>query len=141
MHRLELLGRIHLRDAGGNELRAVLAQPKRLALLAHLSLRAAEAPCRRDQLLALFWPELDQQRARKALNKAVHFLRQELGQETLTSRNADELALDLRRRGDGGGAGGPAGASLSHRQHPGQQLSDAPARRADAEINSVAISR
>lgn len=97
MHRLELLGRIAFHDAQGKELRAVLAQPKRLALLAYLSLEASDGAVRRDKLLALFWPELDQDRARKALNKAVHFLRKELGDDALASRGAEDLSVNGER--------------------------------------------
>lgn len=96
MHRFWLLGRIDLRDASANEVAAVLAQPKRLALLAYLALTARSGPARRDTLLALLWPELDQTRARKALNKAVHFVRRALGNDVLVSRTTEDLAVDSR---------------------------------------------
>jgi DNA-binding SARP family transcriptional activator len=66
MHRLELLGRIDLRRADGTELRTVLAQPKRLALLVYLTVNGSIGAIRRDKLLSLFWPEMDQEHARKA---------------------------------------------------------------------------
>jgi serine/threonine-protein kinase len=94
MHRFRLLGRIDLRDASGNEVGTVLAQPKRLALLAYLALTARTGPTRRDTLLALLWPELDQTRARKALNKAVHFVRHALGDAALVSRTTEDLSVD-----------------------------------------------
>jgi len=94
MHRFHVLGRLDLRDAQGNEVRSVLAQPKRLAIVAYLAVNEPNGACRRDKLLGIFWPELTQERARKALNKAVHFLRQELGADVLVSRNADDVALD-----------------------------------------------
>src|SRR5262245_10935033 len=97
MHRLYVLGRIDLRDATGRDVRTVTAQPKRLALLAYLAANTGTAGCRRDRLLGLFWPELDEQRARKALNKAVHFLRREVGGEALVSRNGDEIEVDATR--------------------------------------------
>ena len=97
MHRLHLLGRIDLRDAQGAEVRAVLAQPKRLALLACLAFAGGKGARRRDALLALFWPELDQDHARKALNKAVHFLRGALGEEVIVSRGDEDLAVDRGR--------------------------------------------
>jgi len=97
MHRLYVLGRIDFRDPGGREVRTVLAQPKRLALLAYLASNTGTAGCRRDRLLGLFWPELDEHRARKALNKAVHFLRTEIGDEALVSRNGDEVEIDATR--------------------------------------------
>jgi serine/threonine-protein kinase len=93
VHRLELLGRIDLRSADGTELRTVLAQPKRFALLAYLALHTAAGAVRRDKLLSLFWPEMDQEHARKALNKSVHFLRQELGEGAIVSREGDQLAV------------------------------------------------
>ena len=94
MIRLELLGAIDLRDEDGRELRAILAQPKRLALLAYLAVGAPNISHRRDTLLGLFWPELDQEHARNALGQAVHFIRQTLGDGALISRTAGELALD-----------------------------------------------
>ena len=63
MLRLTLLGPLDLRGEDGNELRAVLRQPKRLALLACLALTANGAYRRRDALLGLFWPDLDQEHA------------------------------------------------------------------------------
>ena len=94
MIRLRTLGALDLVDAGGNELRSVLAQPKRAALVAHLALAAPRGPQRRDTLLALFWPDQDEDHARRALSQAVHFLRKALGAESLISRNDAELLLD-----------------------------------------------
>jgi serine/threonine-protein kinase len=93
MIRLRLLGPIDLRDEDGREMRAVLAQPKRLALLAYLAAASPAGAHRRDVLLGLFWPEFDQEHARSALSKAVHFLRRFLGEAALVSRTADELVL------------------------------------------------
>ncbi|MGQ0643442.1 MAG: BTAD domain-containing putative transcriptional regulator, partial [Gemmatimonadaceae bacterium] len=97
MVRFRLFGSIDLHDQNGSELRSVLAQPKRLALLAYLCITRELGPSRRDTIVGLFWPELDQDRARKALNKAVHFLRQELGDDVLASRSAEELAVDAEQ--------------------------------------------
>jgi DNA-binding SARP family transcriptional activator/TolB-like protein len=94
MIRLHLLGFVDLRDDSGGELRSVLAQPKRLALLAYLAAASPIGPRRRDTLLAVFWPDLDQEHARNALSKAVHFLRRWLGEDAITSRTADELVLN-----------------------------------------------
>lgn len=62
-----------------------------MALLAFL---AANMPrmCRRDTLLATFWPESDDERARAALRKALHFIRQEAG-EIIVTRGTDEVGL------------------------------------------------
>lgn len=90
---LHLLGTIALRDAGQRDVTVVLAQPKRLALLAYLA-AASDGPHRRDTLLGLFWPGLDSEHARNALSKALHFLREALGADVIVARNSDELALD-----------------------------------------------
>jgi eukaryotic-like serine/threonine-protein kinase len=94
MIRLRLLGGIDLRDPDGREVRPVLAQPKRLALLAYLAAATPRGAHRRDALVGLFWPELDQDHARNALSKALHFLRRSLGDTVLISRGAEDLALD-----------------------------------------------
>jgi len=93
MIRLQLLGSLDLRDEDGRELRAVLAQPKRLALLAYLAAASPFGPHRRDTLLGIFWPGLDQEHARNALSKAIHFLRRALGERAIASRTAEELAV------------------------------------------------
>ncbi|MES2303960.1 MAG: hypothetical protein V4558_00535 [Gemmatimonadota bacterium] len=92
---LQLLGGLDLRSTNGDEVRAVLAQPKRLALLAYLTLARPRGHHRRDRLVAIFWPELDQERARGALRASVHFLRRALGQGVVISRGIEELSLDL----------------------------------------------
>lgn len=64
MIRLHTFGALDLRSAEGRELRGVLAQPKRTALLAYLVLASPRGFHRRDTLLTVFWPEFDQERAR-----------------------------------------------------------------------------
>jgi predicted ATPase/DNA-binding SARP family transcriptional activator len=49
---------------------------------------------RRDSLLALFWPELPDKRARNALNKTLHFLRAHVGPDVILSRGTVEVGLD-----------------------------------------------
>lgn len=94
MIRLRLLGGIDLRDGSGSALQAVLVQPRRLALLAYLALAERDTPRRRDTILAAFWPELDEERARARLNKAVFFLRRALGPEAIVTRGAEDVAVD-----------------------------------------------
>jgi len=91
--RLLTLGRIDLRDRAGVEVRSVLAQPKRLALLIYLALLPEPQMVRRDALLPVFWPELDQERARGALRKAIHYLRRSLGDGVLIGRGDEEIGL------------------------------------------------
>ncbi|HTL05265.1 MAG TPA: protein kinase, partial [Gemmatimonadales bacterium] len=97
MLRLRTFGSVGLETADGRAVGAVLAQPKRLALLAYLAAAQPAGVHRRDNLLALFWPDLDDDRARDALNQALRFLRQALGAETLVSRGAEEVGIDPAR--------------------------------------------
>src|SRR5690242_7909273 len=92
-YRLRTLGALDLRSADGTELRAVIAQPRRFALLAYLALTARAGPHRRDGLLTLFWPDQDEAHARNALSQAVHFLRRSLGADAIVARTDDDLAL------------------------------------------------
>ena len=93
MSELRVLGSVDLRDDRGLTAGEVLAQPKRLALLAYLSLARPRGFQRTDPLLALFWPELDSLHARAALRQSVYFLRRHLGSESLISRGrGEELA-------------------------------------------------
>ncbi len=94
MLRLLTLGTVDLRDADGRELRSVLQQPKRLALLVYLALEGGTRYTRRDVLLDLFWPELDQAHARAALRRALYFLRKALGETLIEARGDEELRLD-----------------------------------------------
>ena len=96
MIELRILGPLDLRAPDGTEVRSVLSQPKRLVLLAYLAVTPG-AFRRRDTLLALFWPELDQPRARAALRQAVYHLRRALGAEVIVGRGDDELGIDPAR--------------------------------------------
>lgn len=98
MIRLRTLGSVDLRAADGSQIQSVLRQPKRLALLIHLALgtgRCGDAPVyyRRDRLLALFWPESDEEKARGSLSQAVFQLRAALGRDTIVSRGDEEIGI------------------------------------------------
>src|SRR3989441_574424 len=91
---LRILGGLNLLGASGRELSSVLAQPKRVALLAYLAAATPRRLHRRDSLLALFWPELDQEHARAALRQALHGLRHALGDGVLVTRGDEDIGLD-----------------------------------------------
>jgi len=94
MIELRALGPLVLRDANGEDLQLVLAQPKRVALLAYLAMARPRGFHRRDTLLALLWPEQDEQHARWALNQALRHLRTALGKEAVPSRGEGEVGID-----------------------------------------------
>jgi tetratricopeptide (TPR) repeat protein len=93
MIRLTTLGPTELRREPGEDILPILVQPKRLALLVYLAVEASNRFVRRDTILALFWPELDQAQARQSLRSALYFLRQHLGEQALTSRGAEEIGV------------------------------------------------
>lgn len=93
MIQLRTLGTTDLRKAHGEEVRAVLAQPKRLALLAYLAIARPRGTHRKDTLRALFWPEADDHHARLDLNRAVYFLRHAVGEGVLAAGPGDALSV------------------------------------------------
>jgi TolB-like protein/DNA-binding SARP family transcriptional activator len=93
MIQLLTLGATDLRQDGGDELRSVLSQPKRLALLVHVALGSPSGFVGRDTLLALFWPESDEERARNSLRQSLHFLRRSIGENAIVNRGDREIGL------------------------------------------------
>ena len=79
MSELLTLGRVRLVAGGEDEAAPPSGQPKRVALLAYLALTTANEPTRRDTLVALFWPDLGDEEARRALRQALHYLRRVVG--------------------------------------------------------------
>jgi len=90
-------GKLELRAADGRELHTLIAQPKRLALFAYLIAALPHGHHRRDTLLALFWPELDQERARQALRQALHVVRRSVGSDVIVARGDEEIGVDHTR--------------------------------------------
>ena len=97
MIEFRLLGALHLTDAEGREVHSLLTRPRRLALLAYLAAATPKRLHRRDSLLALFWPELDQEHARAALRQALHVVRDALGADVIVTRGDEEVGLDVAR--------------------------------------------
>ena len=89
------LGEVGLLDVDGEEIRSVVAQPKRLALLSYLALARPRGFHRRNTLLVLFWPDRDEKHARWSLNQALRHLRRGVGDEVVLSRGRDEVGLDF----------------------------------------------
>src|SRR4051812_10522439 len=93
MIRFRTLGAVDLRAHDSSEIRAVLQQPKRLALLAYLACARPRGFHRRDKLLALFWSEQEEQNARHSLSQSLTYLRQNLGADALLRRGDGEISL------------------------------------------------
>ena len=92
MVELRALGAIDLRR-DGTELAAVLTQSRHLALVLFLDIARPHGFHRRDRLLSLLWPGLDDSHARTALSKAIEHIRKELGESAIATRG-DEVMLD-----------------------------------------------
>lgn len=119
MYDLRTLGTLDLRGPDGALLAPLLAQPKRAALLAYLALARPAGPVRRDILLATFWPEMPDDRARAALRNALSFVRKAApgvlaarGDDTVQVAD-DALGCDVRRMEAALAAGDVEGA-LAH---------------------------
>lgn len=91
---LRVLGMQELLADDGSSRLSVLAQPKRFALLVYLALNSPRGFTRRDSIVAMFWPELDQEHARNALSQAIRFLRRELGENVILRRGEDSIAVN-----------------------------------------------
>lgn len=80
---INLLGGLYL-TADGRPLAGAAAQPRRLAVLALLTV-AGDRGLSREQILNYLWPDNDEERGRHALTQALYSLRKDL--------NADQLFL------------------------------------------------
>jgi DNA-binding SARP family transcriptional activator/tetratricopeptide (TPR) repeat protein len=132
---LRTLGTLDLRGPDGGSLGPLLAQPKRAALLAYLALARPHGPVRRDILLATFWPEMPDERARAALRNALSFIRK-AAPGVLAARADDAVAVaegvlecDVRRMEAALAAGDVAGALVHYGGDllAGVHVDDAPA--------------
>ena len=94
MIELTLLGLQSVRASDGREFGSLAAQPKRFAFLAYLAIAGGAGYHRRDALTAMFWPELDQFAARRALRNTLYHLREAIGNGVLITRGDDAIAID-----------------------------------------------
>ena len=94
MIELSLLGPQAVRESDGRELSSLPAQPKRFALLAFLAIAGGNGYQRRDTLAAMFWPDMDQFAARRALRNTLYHLREALGDAVIITRGDDAIAID-----------------------------------------------
>jgi serine/threonine-protein kinase len=90
---LRLLGGLELEATGGTRVSSILSQPKRVALLVLLACGSETGLLRRDSLIGLLWPELDQDRGRHALRQSLYVLRKALGHDIVEARGDDEVGL------------------------------------------------
>jgi Tol biopolymer transport system component/DNA-binding SARP family transcriptional activator len=107
--RIKTLGGLCVYD-GDQLVAGAAAQPRRLAILALLA-AAGERGVTRDKLVAYFWPDADEERARRGLTQAVYALRRDLGSDEAIVGIKDlrlnpEIVSSDRREFDAALAGG-----------------------------------
>jgi DNA-binding SARP family transcriptional activator/TolB-like protein len=106
-----------LRD--GQPLGGATAQRRRLAVLA-LLVHAGERGLSRNKLIALLWPGVDEERARRIVSQAVYALRRDLGSESVIQGlhelrlAGDEVTSDLGDFRRAQASGDPAAAAAAY---------------------------
>ena len=94
---LGILGAPVFAGGGAPNATGIVKQPMRLALLVYLAASLPRGFRRRDELLALLWPDSDAHRARNSLRQSLHVLRQRLPSDTVLVRGSEEVALSSQR--------------------------------------------
>ena len=94
MIELRTLGTFDVRSGEGRDIHSLATQPKRLALFAYLALAGSNRFHRRDTVVSVFWPQLDQPHARGALRQSLRFLRRALGDAPIVARGEEEIGID-----------------------------------------------
>src|SRR3712207_2360641 len=82
------LGGVFIADPMGEPLSGAATQRRLLALLATLAV-AGEAGLSRDKLVALLWPDADEERARHSLTQALYAARRATGVDDLFLTGGD----------------------------------------------------
>jgi len=94
---LHTFGITGLRTRLAVESTSLLLQPKRLALLIYLAVAPRRRLRRRDQVVALFWPDLDEEHARGALSQGLRYLRRAIGDGLIITQGDEEVGADRQR--------------------------------------------
>jgi len=94
MFELQTFGTVGVRTRDGDRSEAHIVQTKRLGLLIYLALAPRRRCRRRDQVVSLFWPDLDQEHARGALSQALRYLRRALVEEVIITQGEEEIGVN-----------------------------------------------
>ncbi len=90
---LALFGGVAITKVANTQPIDVVLQPKVTALLTYLVVAGTERSVRRDLLLALLWPQFNEQRARADLRQALHRVRLTLGDGVIETAGPDQIRL------------------------------------------------
>jgi len=91
------LGTIALRGEDGLPIREPLRHTKRTALLAYLAIADPLRLHRRETLISLLWPDLDETHGRGMLRHELYELRRSLGTDVIRSDGRETLCVDGER--------------------------------------------
>jgi TolB-like protein/Tfp pilus assembly protein PilF len=91
---IRILGSTTIQKENGEYDPSLLTGAKRLALLTYLILGNPKRFKRRDKIIALFWPKLNQQKARNALSNILYHIRSSLGKEIIQNRGSEEISVN-----------------------------------------------
>ena len=81
---------------GSDEARRLIRQPKAFFLLAYLLVARPRGLQSRDRLIAMFWPDQDEARARGSLRATLHVLREALGADVIVREGDTHVGVDHR---------------------------------------------
>jgi len=94
--RLRTLGAVHLALDDGKPLGGAASQKRALALLAIVAV-SGESGLSRDRLVALLWPEANEERARHSLTQLMYSARRSVGVDDLFLTDSSEVRLNAER--------------------------------------------
>ena len=94
---LQVLGPARVQRAGGQLTGSLLTQPRRLAVLAYLTLARPRGLHARDTVVAMLWPESDDGSGRHALRNALHAIRSTLGDSVITTAGDGLVGIEPAR--------------------------------------------
>jgi DNA-binding SARP family transcriptional activator len=81
---------------GTEEARRLIRQPKAFFLLAYLLVARPRGLQSRDRVIAMFWPDQDETRARGSLRAALHVLREALGADVVVREGDTHIGIDTK---------------------------------------------
>ena len=96
MLQLHTFGGVYLADAEGRPLGGAASQRRLLAVLLPLAV-AGDRGVSREKLMALLWPEVDEDRARHSLTQALYSARRAANADDVFVLSAGDVRLDRDR--------------------------------------------
>jgi DNA-binding SARP family transcriptional activator len=93
--RILLFGPVDI--AGTDDARRLIRQPKAMFVLAYLIVARPRGLQSRDRLVAMFWPDQDETKARGSLRATLHVIRESLGPDAVTREGDTHIGIDMKQ--------------------------------------------